>query len=513
MNNILKLKPQTSGTASAAAQQNLALNQSEVFHQEDIIDAHSSRLKMLEQQVDALFVVSKRLDTKGNQSSDMLAFLKNKIASLADIQNIDKAQFVRQYDEVKLQIQSLAGEMQHNLAELRHAFQENQQKINHQLQDQIDENLHRQESGFKALNEKQDTLAQTQSLHGEQINELRSITGKLTGISEQLSQKSTLHDEQIHLLQQQGSEQQQNINALFDKSHELFNKQQDILHNQDVFEKDITSLNDNQDNLFKHTSVLQNQQNELKEKLELQNASINRRFRISHWFTALAFAGAGSFLTAFYMQNDMQINMILDQTQAQQSEIVQLHDQSAQNLRLQTAMSRQIGAIEQQLSALKQSFANNEIDQLAFEQRQDMLSMQLSQLAETMLVKQQALNNEMQNNLSDQEFYKRIQFIRKDNQPVYDHSWIEMQNSRHYTVQVMSSINKSDIVNFLKVHPLEGAVAFRVSQLDGTTWYSIVNGVYPEYQQALTAAAELPDAVKPLKPWVRNFSQLKKTVQ
>ena len=87
-------------------------------------------------------------------------------------------------------------------------------------------------------------------------------------------------------------------------------------------------------------------------------------------------------------------------------------------------------------------------------------------------------------------------------------SWINQQNSQHFTLQVLGTYNKSSLVSFVKKHKLEKDTAFFVSQRNNRNWYTLIHGRFTSRQVAQEAIAELPTALQKIRPWIRRFADI-----
>ena len=86
--------------------------------------------------------------------------------------------------------------------------------------------------------------------------------------------------------------------------------------------------------------------------------------------------------------------------------------------------------------------------------------------------------------------------------------WVLKQRPDTYTIQIISLVVEKDVVNYIKTNGLESDVAYIKVVIDGVTRYNALYGVYENYEQAQKAAAELPNRMGRVKPWVRNFGIL-----
>ncbi len=88
-------------------------------------------------------------------------------------------------------------------------------------------------------------------------------------------------------------------------------------------------------------------------------------------------------------------------------------------------------------------------------------------------------------------------------------AWLRRQDPNHYTVQLMGSSREADIATFVRRHRLKGELAYFRGLSQGKDWYSLVAGVYPDFQAANRAAAQLARKVPGISPWVRRIGNIR----
>ncbi len=88
--------------------------------------------------------------------------------------------------------------------------------------------------------------------------------------------------------------------------------------------------------------------------------------------------------------------------------------------------------------------------------------------------------------------------------------WVMQQREDSYTLQIGSVTNEGDLVKFLKGREIEDNSAYIQVVIDGVTRYNAIYGVYPTYAEAEQAVAGLPDSLRQVNPWIRNFGILQK---
>jgi TPR repeat protein len=88
--------------------------------------------------------------------------------------------------------------------------------------------------------------------------------------------------------------------------------------------------------------------------------------------------------------------------------------------------------------------------------------------------------------------------------------WVLQQKPDSYTLQIGSVTEENDLVKFLQGHGVEDNSAYIQVMIDGVTRYNAIYGVYSTYAEAEQAVAGLPDSLRQVSPWIRNFGILQK---
>ncbi len=91
--------------------------------------------------------------------------------------------------------------------------------------------------------------------------------------------------------------------------------------------------------------------------------------------------------------------------------------------------------------------------------------------------------------------------------------WLLQQVDKQFTLQLFSSKDKNAITSLVKKYSLSSNIAVFSTQRDNTTWYSMTYGKYNSKQEANTAISTLDPKLSNPKPWIRDFSSIKKQIQ
>lgn len=82
-----------------------------------------------------------------------------------------------------------------------------------------------------------------------------------------------------------------------------------------------------------------------------------------------------------------------------------------------------------------------------------------------------------------------------------------------YTIQLMGTADKEDIVNFVNNHHLQDKASYFHTFYLNQDWYILVFGQYATYAQAIQAMNGLPENLQRLKPWVRTIASVQNAIQ
>jgi septal ring-binding cell division protein DamX len=89
-------------------------------------------------------------------------------------------------------------------------------------------------------------------------------------------------------------------------------------------------------------------------------------------------------------------------------------------------------------------------------------------------------------------------------------SWIERQNPKHFTLQVMGSREQSSITRVMRAHKLSpDKAAVLHTRLNNKDWYILVYGSYSTRDEARAAVSTLPTGLQLTKPWPRRIGDIK----
>ena len=106
--------------------------------------------------------------------------------------------------------------------------------------------------------------------------------------------------------------------------------------------------------------------------------------------------------------------------------------------------------------------------------------------------------------------------IKKTNvpHPLFQKEWIIAQKPEEFTIQVMAAKEKDAIDRFLQLNiKNQNKIAYYKTRSNGGIWYKFVSGKYKTLKDARNASLSLPDNLKKLGPWPRQFSTIQNEIE
>lgn len=91
---------------------------------------------------------------------------------------------------------------------------------------------------------------------------------------------------------------------------------------------------------------------------------------------------------------------------------------------------------------------------------------------------------------------------------------LKRQPSNHYTLQLLGSYSKKQIVDIITKNNLAGDPninAYR-TKFNGRNWYVLTYGLFNTAAQAQQDIANLPESIQRLKPWVDSIGNIKQRI-
>lgn len=90
-----------------------------------------------------------------------------------------------------------------------------------------------------------------------------------------------------------------------------------------------------------------------------------------------------------------------------------------------------------------------------------------------------------------------------------DKNWIKQQKDSAYSLQLLSASNSNSLQRFCSKHNICDQSAFYETEVNGKPIIRLLYGVYNNHQAAKTAKSQLPESLKNVSPWARQFKQIK----
>lgn len=90
--------------------------------------------------------------------------------------------------------------------------------------------------------------------------------------------------------------------------------------------------------------------------------------------------------------------------------------------------------------------------------------------------------------------------------------WLLRQDPAAYTIQLLSTSDKSALLSFIRRHRLKRELAYFETSREDTQWYSLVYGVFSSPGNARTAAEKLPPSLRDQRPWIRKVADVQAVI-
>lgn len=100
----------------------------------------------------------------------------------------------------------------------------------------------------------------------------------------------------------------------------------------------------------------------------------------------------------------------------------------------------------------------------------------------------------------------------KAKQSLQANAWVLAHASDRYTLQLLSLRDEKSVLEYLRGHDLVGRGGYFRSRRGADTWYCVIYGAYASAAAARRAAGRLPGAFGVAHPWVRSFSDIRKSM-
>ncbi len=501
------------------------------------------RVEILEKQLDALEAVNTGLLEKDESFSNELKETQGELLLLNSEQKKQQQSLEAinmGQDAIQDKLQDVAKQHQeqiHHLESKTQGLEDKTEQLDENLThlselqevqfNKVTENIADLEEKDVKVQEKLEDIDQLQTEQHDKIDQLESISAKLADISDKLSDKTTrledrqdkLLEEHTHLASRTGTLEN---NVLETKKH--FQKTTDKLseqwsqETQALSEKD-TALQEQLSAVAGRTGTLESQYSDLDAStnalgqhqlvLDKRTATLRQKFQYAGITITVVLSSiliAGGFL---YTQNNNELKNLQNSDVVIGNDIAQLTEQINVTNAKQLGTQEKLLQLEAQLGSLQQAYQENKVSIEKFEQQYARLSESLNQLGSELAI----IDSKLDENIEQQNIYKRLQFSRADNQPIYDKTWIKAQNKRYYTVQLMSAKSPEAVFRFVSQYQLGGDLAYiKTRNAKGQEWYSVVVGAYPDKQSAQAMINGLPAEIKANKPWMRSFAHLQKKI-
>ena len=103
--------------------------------------------------------------------------------------------------------------------------------------------------------------------------------------------------------------------------------------------------------------------------------------------------------------------------------------------------------------------------------------------------------------------------VQLNKMDVKNAQWLSQQNARNWTMQLLGARDPETLLKFAQRNNLSSEAAWYKTWLSSKPYYVIVYGNYASRDLARAAIADLPQALRSLKPWVKSMASVQKAIK
>lgn len=101
----------------------------------------------------------------------------------------------------------------------------------------------------------------------------------------------------------------------------------------------------------------------------------------------------------------------------------------------------------------------------------------------------------------------------KDSQMLLDLNWLLSQNPESFTIQIVASASKENLIKFSKNNFANKQTAFYQKITNNKQWFVLVYGIYPTKENALEEIKALPESIQKNKPYPIQIKSIQKSTR
>ncbi len=87
-------------------------------------------------------------------------------------------------------------------------------------------------------------------------------------------------------------------------------------------------------------------------------------------------------------------------------------------------------------------------------------------------------------------------------------NWILVQNKELFTVQMIADTKRESVEKFLANNNFESPNSIFSFTRKGTTWFALVHGLYPSFEEARLSIERMPETARKQQPWIRAVGRV-----
>ncbi len=104
-------------------------------------------------------------------------------------------------------------------------------------------------------------------------------------------------------------------------------------------------------------------------------------------------------------------------------------------------------------------------------------------------------------------------FTKKSSKARLRSNHITSMNPHYFGIQLLGTHSKRALIKFRRQHNLKSHTQFYRTILHGKPWYVLIYGQYSSLKQARRSLKRLPQALRKLHPWIKNYGDIQRSLR
>ncbi len=96
---------------------------------------------------------------------------------------------------------------------------------------------------------------------------------------------------------------------------------------------------------------------------------------------------------------------------------------------------------------------------------------------------------------------------------IHGADWLLASDPRHYTLQLAALSELERVPRFIHQHQLNGELAYFTFLREGTRYFALLKGIYPDRSSARQAIEALPPEIREASAWIRPVAEIQELIR